>query len=63
LGGAPAIPAAARETPADLCQREIEAGERTTLSVSDHKAIAKGTLRTLTRAAGLTVEPFAAVVK
>jgi predicted RNA binding protein YcfA (HicA-like mRNA interferase family) len=31
-----------------------------TLSVPDHKEVAKGTLRSLIRAAGLTVEAFAA---
>lgn len=31
-----------------------------TLSVPDHKGIAKGTLRSLIRAAGLTVDAFAA---
>ena len=31
-----------------------------TLSVPDHKEIAKGTLRSLIRAAGLTVDAFAA---
>jgi hypothetical protein len=29
-----------------------------TLSVPDHKEVAKGTLRSLIRAAGLTVEEF-----
>ena len=31
-----------------------------TLSVADHKEIAKGTLRSLIRAAGLTIDAFAA---
>jgi predicted RNA binding protein YcfA (HicA-like mRNA interferase family) len=31
-----------------------------TLSVPDHKEVAKGTLRSLVRAAGLTAEAFAA---
>jgi predicted RNA binding protein YcfA (HicA-like mRNA interferase family) len=33
-------------------------GSRATLSVPDHKEIARGTLRSLIRAAGLTVEQF-----
>ncbi len=35
-------------------------GEIATLSVPDHKEIAKGTLRSLIRAAGLTVDEFSA---
>jgi predicted RNA binding protein YcfA (HicA-like mRNA interferase family) len=34
-------------------------GEITTLSIPDHKEIAKGTLRSLIRSAGLTVDEFA----
>ena len=33
-------------------------GEMATLSVPDHKEVAKGTLRSLIRAAGLTVDEF-----
>jgi predicted RNA binding protein YcfA (HicA-like mRNA interferase family) len=33
-------------------------GEIATLSIPDHKEIAKGTLRSLIRAAGMTVEEF-----
>jgi len=33
-------------------------GHMATLSVPDHKEVAKGTLRSLIRAAGLTVEEF-----
>lgn len=33
-------------------------GHMSTLSVPDHKEVAKGTLRTLIRAAGLTVKEF-----
>lgn len=33
-------------------------GEITTLSVPDHREIARGTLRSLVRAAGLTVDEF-----
>ena len=33
-------------------------GEIATLSVPDHKEVAKGTLRSLTRSAGLTVAEF-----
>jgi hypothetical protein len=32
-----------------------------TLSVPDHREVAKGTLRSLIRASGLTVEEFAAL--
>jgi predicted RNA binding protein YcfA (HicA-like mRNA interferase family) len=37
----------------------VKAGEITTLSIPDHKEVAKGTLRSLIRAAGITVEEFA----
>jgi predicted RNA binding protein YcfA (HicA-like mRNA interferase family) len=37
-------------------------GETVTLSVPDHKEVAKGTLRSLIRAANLTVDEFAAKV-
>jgi predicted RNA binding protein YcfA (HicA-like mRNA interferase family) len=37
-------------------------GEMATLSVPDHKEVAKGTLRSLIRSAGLTVEQFTAAV-
>ena len=37
----------------------VKPGHIATLSVPDHKEIAKGTLRALIRAAGLTVEAFA----
>lgn len=37
-------------------------GEMATLSVPDHKEVAKGTLRSLIRAAGLTVEQFTSAV-
>lgn len=36
----------------------IKEGEMATLSVPDHKEVAKGTLRSLIRAAGITVETF-----
>jgi predicted RNA binding protein YcfA (HicA-like mRNA interferase family) len=36
----------------------VKAGQMVTLSVPDHKAVAKGTLRSLIRSAGLTVEEF-----
>ena len=36
----------------------IKDGEMATLSVPDHKEVAKGTLRSLIRSAGLTVEAF-----
>ena len=38
-------------------------GHRATLSVPDHATLAKGTLRSLIRAAGLTVEAFAAATE
>ena len=38
----------------------VKAGENATLSVPDHKEVAKGTLRSLIRAAGLTVQEFCA---
>ena len=36
----------------------VKEGERATLSVADHKEVAKGTLRSLIRAAGITVDEF-----
>jgi len=36
----------------------VKAGENATLSVPDHKEVAKGTLRSLIRAAGMTVQEF-----
>ncbi len=36
----------------------VKAGENATLSVPDNKEVAKGTLRSLIRAAGLTVQEF-----
>lgn len=36
----------------------VKDGEIATLSVPDHKEIAKGTLRSLIRTAGITVEEF-----
>lgn len=41
----------------------IKPGHIATLSVPDHKEIAKGTLRSLVRGAGLTVEVFAAAAQ
>ena len=38
----------------------IKEGEMATLSVPDHREVAKGTLRGLIRAAGLTVADFVA---
>lgn len=37
-------------------------GETVTLSVPDHKEVAKGTLRSLIRAANLTVDEFVAAI-
>ena len=36
----------------------VKDGEITTLSIPDHKEIAKGTLRSLIRTAGITVDEF-----
>ena len=36
--------------------------EMVTLSIPDHKEVAKGTLRSLLRSAGLTVEEFVSVL-
>ncbi len=36
----------------------VKAGARATLSIPDHKEVARGTLRSLLRAAGLTVDEF-----
>jgi predicted RNA binding protein YcfA (HicA-like mRNA interferase family) len=36
----------------------VKEGEIATLSIPDHKELAKGTLRSLIRSAGLTVEAF-----
>ena len=38
----------------------VKEGEMATLSVPDHREVAKGTLRSLIRAAGLTVSEFVA---
>ena len=38
----------------------VKAGETTTLSIPNHKEVAKGTLRSLLRAANLTVAEFVA---
>jgi predicted RNA binding protein YcfA (HicA-like mRNA interferase family) len=39
----------------------IKPGHMATLSVPDHREVAKGTLRSLIRASGLTVDEFAAL--
>jgi hypothetical protein len=36
----------------------VKEGEITTLYVPDHKEVAKGTLRSLIRSAGMTVDEF-----
>jgi hypothetical protein len=36
----------------------VKDGEIATLSIPDHKEVAKGTLRSLIRTAGITVEEF-----
>jgi len=37
----------------------VKEGHMATLSVPDHREVAKGTLRSLIRSSGLTVEEFA----
>jgi len=41
----------------------IKSGQIVTLSVPDHKEVAKGTLRSLIRSAGLTVSEFLDVLE
>jgi predicted RNA binding protein YcfA (HicA-like mRNA interferase family) len=41
----------------------VKEGEMATLSVPDHREVAKGTLRSLIRSAGLTVAEFERVSK
>ncbi len=41
----------------------VREGNRATLSVPEHREVAAGTLRTLIRSAGLTVEEFAEAVR
>ena len=36
----------------------VKEGQSATLSIPDHKEVAKGTLRSLIRAAGITVDEF-----
>jgi len=36
----------------------VKEGEQVTLSIPDHREVAKGTLRSLIRASGLTVQEF-----
>lgn len=40
----------------------VKEGETITLSIPDHRAVAKGTLRSLIRMAGLTVAEFMAAL-
>lgn len=40
----------------------IKEGSMVTLSVPDHKEVARGTLRSLIRASGLTVDEFLALI-
>jgi predicted RNA binding protein YcfA (HicA-like mRNA interferase family) len=39
----------------------VKSGHTATLSVPDHREVARGTLRSLIRSSGLTVEEFAAL--
>jgi predicted RNA binding protein YcfA (HicA-like mRNA interferase family) len=41
----------------------VKAGSIATLSVPDHREVAKGTLRSLIRSAGLTVDEFIQLTK
>ena len=41
----------------------VREGHRATLSVPDHKEVAAGTLRSLIRISGVTVEEFVAAVR
>jgi predicted RNA binding protein YcfA (HicA-like mRNA interferase family) len=41
----------------------VKDGERATLSVPDHPAVAKGTLRSLIRAANITADGFLAATR
>lgn len=41
----------------------IKKGHIASLSVPDHREVARGTLRSLIRSAGLTVEEFVAAIK
>lgn len=41
----------------------VKDNHNATLSVPDHKEVAKGTLRSLIRAAGMTVEEFVTALK
>lgn len=40
----------------------VKGGETATLSVPDHREVAKGTLRSLIRTAGLTVQEFVSAI-
>jgi predicted RNA binding protein YcfA (HicA-like mRNA interferase family) len=40
----------------------VKEGETATLSVPDHREVAKGTLRSLIRTAGLTVNEFVSAI-
>lgn len=40
----------------------VKAGESVTLSVPDHREVARGTLRSLIRTAGLTVQEFTSAI-
>ena len=41
----------------------MKKGEQVTLSIPDHREVAKGTLRSLIRLAGLTVQEFVSELK
>jgi predicted RNA binding protein YcfA (HicA-like mRNA interferase family) len=41
----------------------VKEGDNVTLSIPDHKEVAKGTLRSLIRAAGMTVEEFVGLLQ
>lgn len=63
LSGREAVKAFARDGWQAVRQRGshiilVKAAHNATLSVPDHKEVAKGTLRSLIRSSGLTVEQF-----
>jgi predicted RNA binding protein YcfA (HicA-like mRNA interferase family) len=41
----------------------VKEGHIATLSVPDHREVAKGTLRSLIRSSGLTIEEFVALIR
>ena len=70
----PALPVVSRRKAVPACEKlgcpmlvnvavkSVKDGETVTLSIPDHKEIAKGTLRSLIRAAGITPDEFVRLV-